>query len=240
MGGDISLKGGVLIIGSLYWDQDEFRMNWRNNDLDMASEKRNIPAPIRYGRVSSSRSCTFTMVFSKACDNDKMMGQAIFIPFRTNPINLEQLGRQAINLKKAEQPKNKIDEHYNWKWGCVGILINPNIQDNPDKNQQADLLISHWKNSYSNFNPNSYRIRDEGDIIDENGVFQFSWPDALNDFDFMIATATIPEFSYPLVSNIADRMNVNGYSEYFKTNLEKGITTFQDEEISSLLIYADR
>ena len=72
----VSLNGGVLIIGSLLWDVDKIRERWRDNFLDM---KRKLPvaAPIRYGRVSSERKCTFTMVFSAECLAENLQGSGV-------------------------------------------------------------------------------------------------------------------------------------------------------------------
>ena len=59
------LTVGILIIGSLLWDKRQ--QAWRNARLDMASID-SVTAPIRYGRLSSSRGNTYTMVFSRGCD----------------------------------------------------------------------------------------------------------------------------------------------------------------------------
>ena len=75
---DIALNGGVLIIGSLYWDKEKIRIDWRDTHLDFTNA-RHISAPIRYGRVSSDRNCTFTMVFSSECKQEEKLGQAWFV-----------------------------------------------------------------------------------------------------------------------------------------------------------------
>ena len=54
---------GVLIIGSLYWDRACHRTNWRRDRLDQC-RGRHVRAPIRYGRRSKTRGCSYTMVFS--------------------------------------------------------------------------------------------------------------------------------------------------------------------------------
>jgi hypothetical protein len=75
------IKGGVIIQGSLFWEdennciQDEEgkqkvqregkeRREWRENHLNI-KDAFLIPFPIRYGRCSSSRLCTYTMVIQK-------------------------------------------------------------------------------------------------------------------------------------------------------------------------------
>jgi len=48
----MALNAGILIIGSLLWD--EKRQEWRNARLDRRSQK-TVAAPIRYGRLSGKR-----------------------------------------------------------------------------------------------------------------------------------------------------------------------------------------
>ena len=71
----MKLKGGVIIIGSLLWQDDlklntndKIRYNWRNTSLNL-SEKILVKLPIRYGRYSDGN--IYTMVFSMNCE--KMM-----------------------------------------------------------------------------------------------------------------------------------------------------------------------
>ena len=73
----MALKFGVLIIGSLRWDNDN-RKNWREERLDI-DQAVTVGAPIRYGRRSSKRGCTFTMVFSNSCQPDHL-GTALLVP----------------------------------------------------------------------------------------------------------------------------------------------------------------
>ena len=56
------LSLGVLIIGSLYWDNAN-REQWRQERLD-PNHKLCVHAPIRYGRQSANRGNSYTMVFS--------------------------------------------------------------------------------------------------------------------------------------------------------------------------------
>lgn len=53
---------GVLIIGSLYWDDDKpHREEWRRDRLRM-DNRQYVKVPIRYGRYSETRK-GYTMVF---------------------------------------------------------------------------------------------------------------------------------------------------------------------------------
>jgi hypothetical protein len=57
------LSIGVLTIGSLYWD--ERRKAWRDSRLNLG-DSWNVPMRIRYGRLSTGRDNSYTMVFSGA------------------------------------------------------------------------------------------------------------------------------------------------------------------------------
>lgn len=235
---DFLLNGGVLMIGSLIWDSDDLRTNWRNNNLQ-TDRLIVVPAPIRYGRISKERNCTFTMVFSNECNQPEMHGDGIFVPFKDNPINLSNLKIQSQDLIKAERKKPKLDsERFNWNWGALTISVNPKILiETSEKNNQAISLLKFWSKNYnSEFNPEQYKVGQELPILNSQGILKFNWPDELNDFDFIIATATQPahEF-YPTSQNIADRMLASRYDEYFIKNREFGISTFQDEEIGQVL-----
>ena len=73
-------------------------------------------------------------------------------------------------------------------------------------------------------------------VLDKQGLLNFNWTDKLNDFDFIVATATKTERDhYPTPQNIADRIIVNEYPDYFRNNVEFGISTFQDKEILNAL-----
>ena len=80
---EIDLKGGVLVIGSLLWQDyldkpgDDIRKNWRANSLSI-SNKIQVKMPIRYGRFSE-KSQIYTMVFSNACK--RKSGTAFVLPF---------------------------------------------------------------------------------------------------------------------------------------------------------------
>lgn len=231
---NISLNGGVLIIGSLLWDADEQRTNWRKDFLEVDKQIL-VPAPIRYGRVSTERSCTFSMVFSNDCNQDHQIGQAIFVPFKDNPIDFKRIELQTKELIKSERKKTTLDsDRFNWGWGTLTISVNPKILiETSEKSNQAKLLLSYWSKKYSDdFNPNNYKVDQELPVLDKEGSLKFNWTDKLNNFDFIIATATKPERDhYPTSKNIADRMLANEYSEYFRKNTELGISTFQDKEI---------
>lgn len=235
---DFSLNGGVLIIGSLLWDTNEQRINWRNTCLKV-NELIPIPSPIRYGRISKERYCTFSMVFSNECNAPKLKGTGMFLPFINNPINLEKIKTHSEELIKSEQKKTTLkDDSNNWNWGTLTICINPEIlKKTSEKYEQAKSFLTYWSAKYANeFNPEHYKVGNELPILNKQGVLQFDWTDELNDYDFIIATATKPNVeNYPTSKNIAERMIINEYKEYFNENLNCGISTFQDKEIKKIL-----
>ena len=93
----------------------------------------------------------------------------------------------------------------------MAICINPAILiETSEKYNQAKSLLSYWGAKYSTgFNPNHYKVGEELPILNKQGVLKFNWTEKLNDYDFIIATATKPEIDrYPTSKNIADRMIV--------------------------------
>ena len=66
------------------------------------SRERYLDLPIRYGRISTTRNCTYTMVYSQECKSNEKMGRGIAIPFAGNPVNLEQIKQQASVMIEAE------------------------------------------------------------------------------------------------------------------------------------------
>lgn len=213
-------KGGVLIIGSLIWENSELRDRWRSENLDIKNQIK-IELPIRYGRISQSRNCTYTMVFSSDCKTK--LGQGIFVPFKQD-LTVEQIIEQGKSMIEAEHNREVKFNRFNWSWGCLGLLTNPQIEFDIEK---------FWKAKYGNgFNPDEYKIKDENPIILKNGKFDFEWPQELNDYTFVIGTATKPNIdAYPSPNKIAEKIVVNEYDKYFKKNREFNITTFQDEDI---------
>ena len=217
---NLKFKGGVLIIGSLIWEESALRKKWRNENLDLDKQIK-VKLPIRYGRISQTRNCTFTMVFSSDCKTK--LGQGIFLPFKKD-YSIEQIIKQGKLMIEAEHNRVVDFDRFNWGWGCLGIITNPKIEFEIEK---------FWKAKYGNgFNPDDYKIKDEESIVLQSGKFNFDWPTELNEYAFAIGTATKPNIdTYPSPDKIAERMVVNEYDEYFRKNLELGINTFQDKDI---------
>lgn len=226
----IKYKGGVLIIGSLLWDKSEIRKNWRIQNLN-TDEKKLINLPIRYGRISQSRNCTYSMVFSSECKSNEKIGKGYFLPFREE-LNIKEFLKQGKLLIDAEHNRITKFEKFNWKWGCLAMSINPNINK-----EKAKTLRRHWLGKFSNdFKPSQYKVGQELSIVSREGILDIDWDEELKDIEFIIGTATKPEIIYPDASKIAIKMVVNEYDDYFKNNRKLSISTFQDEMIEKEMI----
>lgn len=227
--------GGVIIIGSLLWEETPTRAKWRKVSLKDTSTKTPVKVKIRYGRSSQSRRDTYTMIFSNHPSTE--FGQAYIIEFIEAIKNARILENQAFSLASAEGLWNNQTPSLNKSWGSVGLLINPNI-DKKDK-ANAEIIRKRWIGIYQNykrtFKTSEYRIGDENPVIDDNGFLQIDWTSEMDKYDFLIATPVVPIKS-PLTSKqIADKMLEKNYTDYFDNNSINGIITFQDNEIKKLL-----
>lgn len=232
----IDLKGGVLIIGSLLWQDhlnkvgDDIRKNWRINSLSIAN-KIQIKTPIRYGRFSE-KSKIYTMVFSNACK--RKSGTAFIVPFSSQIQSQEQLSDEAKKLSEAEGMGKKFVAGED-VWSVLGILINPKHNG---KKLKRDL-VTLWNNSLNKtFDEKLFRIGTEKPCIKSNGVLNIPWPsivdprksDELNSYDFIIATATRPT-KYPLIKELISCVKKDTGRYYFIENYKSGIITFQDLQV---------
>ena len=190
------MKGAVLIIGSLLWEtelnslnktQGKLREEWRRN-LDLEN-KIFVKAPIRYGKRSSTRKCTYTMVFSNSVASS---GTAVIIPYKKATNDFNELKEQAIALSKAEGISNeKYPNRLISSWGAVGIYFNKQKYNN-----EADVKMN-WHQEYNQFNNMDYKIPPEIPAISENGEINFNIiiPDI---FDLLLLSRTkyTPEYFY--------------------------------------------
>ena len=224
------LTVGILIIGSLLWD--ERRQRWRDTRLDMASID-TVTAPIRYGRLSSSRGNTYTMVFSRLCEP----GQAKLVHCSHTVSSLEDLRAQAEHLWKAEQ-LNADPGRIAVGWGCVALLLNAERKIPADWADRVGREADYGHVS---------QTQEEGILVSKDGLLQIAWPRLVADgtpvqLDLLLATANDPEITatspkYPEPETIANAWNAaaSKHAEYFWKNLDNGIRTFQDDEIRALL-----
>lgn len=229
------LKGGVLIIGSLLWQNhlektgDDLRKNWRLEHID-ADQKIMAHVPIRYGRLTD-KGRIYTMTFSNSLNKNEF-GTGYFVPFKKKIITLiSELFYEATELSKAEGMKGK----FSTDWGTLAILFNTSKMDSNIKIELANL----WANKIyeeRNFNNLNYRVSEsEQPCINADGQLNFGWVNAvderqenlLNSYDFILATATLPT-DYPSLKDLSINVKSDKSRYYFIENYKSGITTFQD------------
>ena len=238
------VKLGVLIVGSLYWDSKPPRPHWRSERLACAHQE-HVRVPIRYGRRSSTRGNSYTMVVSTALAADQL-GTAIAIPYHSCDLvgEAERLWAAEDNTNVA--PKGCISASF----GCVALLENPNLP-------LPDELRKAWKDRVEREEAYKTPKRMHGedrDAVDPcSGFLKIEWPRTVAGsplgWNALLVTATNPKGAqessrfYPSPREIADAWNTpenrNSRSsrtvDYFWNNQNNGITTHQDPEIATRL-----
>lgn len=257
------IKGGVIIISSLIWeDKDkaiqeeesiklaEKRKDWRENylDLDDEREKRH-KLPICYGRCSSSRKCTYTMVFSSLALKENGFG--LVIPYKekidfSKYFNFEEQGRI---LAAVEGISKGNDKRLKRLWSCIGLYINPKSTDSTKtKINDYWAKLKSTDSKYEEQSANDYKFENlDGDysLLDDDYCLK---PEVVidTDIDFLFFTYTKAEHrklgsnretiqNYPTPQEIAEEINRSCYATYFKENINSKIRTFQDTDINSFL-----
>ena len=231
------LNVGILIIGSLLWDDECERPKWRDARLQLASAE-TVAVPIRYGLLSGKRRChTYTMVFSRLCQ----VGQAKMVRCSQPVSSAEELVAEAEHLWKAEQPSAKAGR-IAADWGCVALRCNPERKIPED-------LLKGWAERVGREPDYGHvsQTQAEGILVSKDGLLQIAWPRLVEggapvELDLLLATANDPKItatspSYPEPETIANAWNAaaSRHSEYFWKNLDSGIRTFQDDEIRARL-----
>jgi hypothetical protein len=96
------MRAGVLIVGSLAWDQSACRQDWRENRLRL-EDRQLVTAPIRYGRRSPARDNTYTIVFSAdTIRNGVGTGVGLAVSFKEEIESPDSLISEARELWRAE------------------------------------------------------------------------------------------------------------------------------------------
>ena len=111
---DTPLSGGLLIVGSLLWDEHETRFSLRDEVLNMQNATI-VPAPIRYGKFSNNRQ-TYTMVVSSFCKDESRIGKGILVPFKNGINNAQELTEVSNKIIVAEHKKPVQFTRFNWDW----------------------------------------------------------------------------------------------------------------------------
>ncbi|MGB8193689.1 MAG: hypothetical protein WCF67_17285 [Chitinophagaceae bacterium] len=243
---DENLNGGVLIIGSLLWQDhlsekgDDIRKKWRKDHLD-ASADIYVQVPIRYGR--RSRGGVYTMTFANSVR--QALGIGVVRSFAANPIQgLDALKKETKALSVAEGMEGQFikNDKQNMPWSVLAILLNRRIVTN----QQREDLLNWWltqlqaEKTYPNFQAENFRLGNEEPCIEQNGSLNIPWiksidpakQEILDQHHFLIATATLPTgTNYPDVATMRTSVQEDTERQYFLNNYKHGIRTFQDEEI---------
>ena len=244
----LNLKGGVLIIGSLFWQDhldikkaDNIRELWRNRHL-LLDHRIMVSLPIRYGRLSKSN--IYTMVFSNSCSKSKR-GTGYFIPFKQTPINnYYNLQNETKELSIAEGMKGKFSSKENGTdeiWCVLGLLMNPKTLSKTQEKDLSDIWSNLLKNQ-GTIEPDEFKLGREKGCINRSCELNISWPTpidirdytTINSYDFIIATVPKPT-KYPDINELVENVKADTTRFYFIENYKSGITTFQDVQVLNRL-----
>jgi hypothetical protein len=208
------MRCGILIVGSLLWDNGR-REAWRRSRLRVG-EKVYVKTPIRYRRRSQSRGDTFTMTFTP----DDPPGQGVLVPCGVTIDDVKGLVAQAEFLWNAEQATPTAGS-IGASWGCVGVLFS-------DKCVPDDWL-SEWADFFRS------KVSNPIPPVDADGVLHIPWPTtvadgALTDVDVILATVTKLNAASSRPQEVADTwIDQNRcYERYFFENVRHGIRTPED------------
>ena len=232
-----NLKGGVIIIGSLFWQDylgkqgDDIRASWRTAHLDL-NNKIPVKVPIRYGR--KSRSNIMTMVFSNRMA--RKTGFGYVVPFKRMINNKDELLCEAMALSAAEGMKG----NFVCSWGVLAYLLNDSIID---VNKKKEIVKLFWQRRNVQFDINEYKVGRERSCISKSLKLDINWvapvsgndKQQIDEFHFLFATATKPDNKLPSHKEIAQTIKADIQRKYFINNLINGIITHNDFEIAKLL-----
>ena len=248
-GKDNNVKGAVLLIGSLLWENEKNclpdqkslalkRRKWRHSCLNL-NLKEITPLPIRYGRSSSSRIDTYTMVFSSSYIRKK--GHGIIIPFKKTidfltGTNLQnQAKRLAIVEGICDQTGDRSTLIKNW--GCIAIWINPQSKYKQEIKKMWSTIIQNVQFGYSKIRVSNFKWGDEDSLLLDDYSLDLK---IKSDYDFLLCTYIIPKHKniqknservYPSPKEMSDAILASGYKTYFSKNRKNGIVTFDDKQI---------
>jgi hypothetical protein len=223
----MKLRAGVLILGSLLWDNAD-RERWRRQRLDMKAA-RQVWLPIRYGKLSGTRGHTHTMVVSNLCYAHKDLGVGFIVPCIRPIQTASDLITEARELAKAEGLAE-------WTWGAVGVLANPTGKIPPE-------ILAGWKDFAAerlhNCDLFSRHTKSERPALSKSGLLQLRWPDRVDTskptgLDLLLATPTaptLPHGRYPRPQEIGETYANQDRPEYFIENVRHHIRTARDKDI---------
>lgn len=207
------MRVGVLIIGSLLWDNG-CRTQWRATHVRV-EDGLHVKVPIRYGRKSTSRGDTFTMVLAPGGP----LGQAVLVPCAATIDDSDSLVAEAEALWKAERSEAKRGE-IGCSWGCVGALFR-------DPCSSLGVCTS-WTGRFRE------RVTSPTPPVGCKGLLVIPWPTVDGgtpaDFDVILGVATKGQASPPTPEAVADAWvdRHNGQERYFFENVHHGIRSSDD------------
>lgn len=224
-----TFKAGVLIIGSLFWDNSNGRRAWREHTFgeNFHRHKQKIQVPLRYARNSDTRECP-TMTFSAEFQKHEKLGAGLVLPFKNSKLSFPEIICEARNLSEAEGTDRKFIKGKS-KWCVILHWANPKLKK---ENEQWSNFQSLWS---KNYDPKLEDVRDQfkcncedEPVFDDNGELRFEWPDELNDFDLILTTQPKPTDCFS-VDTLSDKFFKK--PEYFIKNRLNGIKTADDNDI---------
>ena len=259
---EIQLSTGILVIGSLAWDTQGGRPDWRAKRLrESGNISCKVKVPIRYGRLSHAKTGksdwgTYTMVFARSVDCP--VGDAKVFPCRSAVSKFEDLWLEAQWLWAAEDKNANKELAANAPvaspWGCVALLPNPALPKDAKKATLDKALRQEWARRVEN--QNHYFDDCEARLLTGDGMLMVDWPqfdasECSSVPDLLLATTNTPCLNeqrqpcFPVVNTIvrawyndvprAATENRDPYVGYFWCNYHKGFRTFQDEDIKQSL-----
>lgn len=211
------MRVAILIIGSLWWDEQSGRQAWRNSRLCIDQAVR-VEVPIGYRRKSASRGNTYTMTFAP----DSPKGAGILVPCRRACRDAQSLATEAALLWRAEKPQC-TEGSISSDWGCIGAMFADNACAMQSQGSWARVFAS--------------RVMQPISPVSDAGVLRIPWPTqaaggARADIDIILATAT-KATGRATPEEVADAwLNQDGGHEgYFFKNVAAGIRTPEDLRI---------
>lgn len=237
----VKYRAGILVLGSLFWDNTNGRKAWREHYFgeNFYSRVIEVNVPTRYGRYSQGRQCP-TMVLSSDFLENQKLGIAKFIPFKNQNMRFQEVICAARDLSEAEGSTSRnFIKGGNTKWCIITCLVNNNLSD-----EIKEHFLNNWVGNYTvpltNELIGNFKMDSEAsNIIDAKGSLQINWPDSLSNYDIVLATQTKPRKA---LDDSSDYLNTSDLAsqffekpEYFVKNTLNGISTPEDLEIIQLL-----
>ena len=243
---DQKFKVGIVVIGSLLWDNnlmpnDNLRADWRRINLNV-EQKISLLLPIRYGR-KSGRGKNYTMVYDYELITTKKMGIGYLLPLKEKESSIHEIIYQASILSRAEGDNSRttsklceVVKGQNDAWAVISCMVNPKITDS-----KKNALLNTWSNrtNISSLNYEKFTENEGVNLFSRNGMIENFWPQPIdvtnnievNTFDVLITTITKKNIAnFPTDEELLEDAKKD-QRKYFYNNISNGINTFQDIDI---------